>query len=58
MKKLLFVLVAAFAMMACNGNSVTSECANDSISVDSTDTIVAVDSTCTCCADSLVADSI
>lgn len=55
MKKLLFVFVAAFAMMACNGNGCTSECANDSISVDSTDTIVAVDSASV---DTLVADSL
>lgn len=40
MKKFMFFVVAALALVSCGGNSCPAECANDSVAVDT----MAVDS--------------
>lgn len=49
MKKLVFIFGIMLTMLACSGNSVKNEAANDSITVDSIDSVVV---------DSMTVDSI
>ena len=44
MKKILFVFVAMFAMIACGGNSTKQSEVSDSISTDSAEVIDSIDS--------------